>query len=46
MLHVELWHAQTLPEARESESVAMYLVMTALLRSAPDQPVPLSLLAK
>ncbi len=28
-----------------SESVEMYLVMTALLRSAPDQPVPLSLLA-
>ncbi len=28
-----------------SESVEMYLVMTALLREAPDQPVPLSLLA-
>ncbi|MGQ9775424.1 metal-dependent transcriptional regulator [Chloroflexus sp.] len=28
-----------------SESVEMYLVMTALLRTAPDQPVPLSLLA-
>lgn len=28
-----------------SESVEMYLVMTALLRGAPDQPVPLLLLA-
>lgn len=28
-----------------SESVEMYLVMTALLRQAPDQPVPLSVLA-
>lgn len=28
-----------------SESVEMYLVMTALLRKAPDQPVPVSVLA-
>ncbi|MEF3275606.1 MAG: metal-dependent transcriptional regulator [Chloroflexus sp.] len=28
-----------------SESVEMYLVMTALLRAAPDQPVPVSRLA-
>lgn len=45
MLHAELWHARTWEEERVSESVEMYLVMTALLRSAPDQPVPLSLLA-
>ncbi|WP_245669044.1 metal-dependent transcriptional regulator [Chloroflexus islandicus] len=32
-------------EQAMSESVEMYLVMTALLRKAPDQPVPLSVLA-